>query len=65
MVGVYLPVYVLPYTTLGIPPTYTVSGVLPGTLSPHAAVSGNEALGSSLRIIRDNEAHRALPAPKV
>ena len=60
------PRYTPPYRTpLGTPPTYTVSGVLPGTLSPLVRVSERDALGSNLSIIRENEAHRASIFPKV
>jgi len=42
------PGYTPPYCTpLGTPPTYTVSGVLPGTLSAACRVSEREALGSN------------------
>jgi len=39
-------VYIPGYTPLGTPTLHTVSGVLPGTLSPSVAVPGEEALGS-------------------
>ena len=43
--------YIPGYTLLGTPPTYTVSGVLPGTLTPSSRCAGEEALGSNLGLI--------------
>ena len=71
-VGVYLGIclptylgwYMSPYHASllyhpGYTMVHTVPGVLPGTLSPVCAVSGNEALGSTLGLIREERLLRA------
>jgi len=53
------------YTLLDIPPSSIHCWSLYYTPVVQQRVSGNEALGSDLRIIRDNEAQRAFQPPRV
>ena len=58
---------------VGIPPTvhpwvhplYTTVSIIPAVHAVSVSVSDDEALGSSLGLIWENGAKRALPLPKV
>ena len=63
---VYTPPAMLPYLhTLGTPCTYPGHSVLPVIAVPGILLRDDGALGSDLRIVRDNEAQRALLLPDV